>query len=147
LHKTWRIPPEQLLERLGLAEVAAAYPRDLSVGQRQRVALGAITVTRPRLLVLDEPTRGLDYFAKQALVGLLREWQAEGVGVLLVTHDVELAAQAADRVVILSQGEVIADDAPEVLAVSPLFAPQVARLFPGRGWLVVEDALSGLDKE
>jgi energy-coupling factor transport system ATP-binding protein len=140
------LPPEELLERLGLADVAAAYPRDLSVGQRQRVALGAITVTRPRLLVLDEPTRGLDYFAKQALVGLLREWQAEGVGVLLVTHDVELAAQAADRVVILSQGEVIADDAPEVLTVSPLFAPQVARLFPGRGWLVVEDALSGLGR-
>jgi len=96
--------------------------------------------------MLDEPTRGLDYSAKQALVRLLREWQAEGVGVLLVTHDVELAAQAADRVVILSQGEIVADDTPEVLTVSPLFAPQVARLFPGRGWLVVEDALRGLGK-
>jgi energy-coupling factor transporter ATP-binding protein EcfA2 len=138
------VPPGHLLERLGLGNAAAAYPRDLSVGQRQRVALGAVAVTRPQMLVLDEPTRGLDYFAKQALVRLLREWQAEGVGVLLVTHDVELAAQAADRVVILSQGEVIADDAPEVLTVSPLFAPQVARLFPGRGWLVVEDALFGL---
>jgi energy-coupling factor transporter ATP-binding protein EcfA2 len=137
--------PEHLLERLGLGDVAAAYPRDLSVGQRQRIALGAVTVTRPRLLVLDEPTRGLDYFAKQSLVRLLREWQAEGVGVLLVTHDVELAAQAADRVVILSQGEVIADDAPEVLTVSPLFAPQAARLFPSTDWLTVEDVLAGLD--
>jgi energy-coupling factor transport system ATP-binding protein len=103
-----------------------------------------VTVTRPRLLLLDEPTRGLDYPAKQDLVRLLREWQAEGVGVLLVTHDVELVAQAADRVVILSQGAVITDDAPEALTASPLFAPQVARLFPGRGWLVVEDALAGL---
>jgi len=140
------IPPGELLQRLGLSDVATAYPRDLSVGQRQRVGLGAVTVTRPRLLMLDEPTRGLDYSAKQALVRLLREWQAEGVGVLLVTHDVELAAQAADRVVILSQGEIVADDTPEVLTVSPLFAPQVARLFPGRGWLVVEDALRGLGK-
>jgi len=64
--------------------------------------------------------------------------------VLLVTHDVELAAQAAGRVVMLGQGEVVADGPPEVLAASPLFAPQVARLFPGTGWLTVEDALAGL---
>ena len=138
------LPPEHLLERLGLGGAAAAYPRDLSVGQRQRVALGAVTVTRPRLLVLDEPTRGMDYRAKRELVRLLREWQAEGVGVLLVTHDVELVAQAADRVAILSQGEVIANDSPQVLTASPLFAPQVARLFPDSGWLVVEDVLSEL---
>jgi energy-coupling factor transport system ATP-binding protein len=140
------MPVEELLRRLELSDVTDAYPRDLSVGQRQRVALGAVAITRPRLLVLDEPTRGLDYFAKQALVQLLREWQAEGVAVLLVTHDVELAALAADRVVILSQGEVIADDVPDVLTVSPLFAPQIARLFPGRGWLSVDDALAGMGK-
>jgi len=139
------IAPVDLLAHLGLDGVATSYPRDLSVGQRQRVALGAVTVTRPRLLLLDEPTRGLDYPAKRELVRLLREWQAEGAGVLLVTHDVELAAQAADRVVLLSQGEVIAGDAPEVLTASPLFAPQVARLFPGTGWLTAKDALAGLD--
>ena len=141
------IAPADLLARLGLSSLAASYPRDLSVGQRQRVALGAVTVTRPRLLLLDEPTRGLDYFAKRELVRLLREWQAEGVGVLLVTHDVELVAQAADRVVLLSQGEVFADGSPEMLIASPLFAPQVARLFPGTGWLTVEDALAGLNVE
>jgi energy-coupling factor transport system ATP-binding protein len=86
----------------------------------------------------------MDYPAKRELVRLLQEWQAEGVGVLLVTHDVELVAQAADRVVILDQGRVVADDAPELLAASPLFAPQVARLFPGSGWLTADDALSGL---
>jgi energy-coupling factor transporter ATP-binding protein EcfA2 len=138
------IAPAKLLDRLGLGGLADSYPRDLSVGERQRVALGAVTVTRPGLLLLDEPTRGMDYVAKRELVRLLREWQSQGVGVLLVTHDVELAAQAADRVVILSQGEVIADDSPDVLTVSPLFAPQVARLFPGTGWLIAEDALSGL---
>jgi energy-coupling factor transport system ATP-binding protein len=140
------VAPADLLARLGLSDKAGAYPRDLSVGQRQRVALGAVTVTRPRLLILDEPTRGMDYLAKHELVRLLREWQAEGTGVLLVTHDVELAALAADRVAVLSQGVLLADaPAHEVLANSPLFAPQVARLFPGRGWLTVEDALAGLE--
>ena len=67
-------------------------------------------------------------------------------GVLLVTHDVELVAQAADRVVILDQGTIVADDPPaEVLTASPPFAPQMARLFPGTGWLTVEDALAGLN--
>jgi energy-coupling factor transport system ATP-binding protein len=136
--------PDDLLARLALEDLKARYPRDLSAGQRQRVALGAVTITKPRLLLLDEPTRGLDYQAKRDLVHLLREWQAEGAGILLVTHDVELVAQAADRVVLLSQGEVIADEAPELLTTSPLFAPQVARLFPGTGWLTVDDALEGL---
>jgi energy-coupling factor transporter ATP-binding protein EcfA2 len=140
------IAPTDLLARLNLSSVAAAYPRDLSVGQRQRVALGAVTVTRPRLLLLDEPTRGMDYPAKRELVHLLREWQAEGAGVLLVTHDVELVAQAADHVVILDQGRIVADGPPaEVLTASPPFAPQMARLFPGTDWLTVEDALAGLN--
>jgi energy-coupling factor transporter ATP-binding protein EcfA2 len=137
------LAPATLLARLGLSNLAGSYPRDLSVGQRQRVALGAVTITRPRLLLLDEPTRGMDYVAKRDLVHLLREWQAEGAGILLVTHDVEWAAQAADRVVLLRQGQVVADGPPpDVLAGSPLFAPQVARLFPGTGWLTVQDVVS-----
>jgi len=135
------IVPSDLLAYLGLAGLASSYPRDLSVGQRQRVALGAVTITRPNLLLLDEPTRGMDYQAKQEIVRLLREWQAAGMAVLMVTHDVELAVQAADRVVLLSQGQVIADDTPSVLTASPLFAPQVAQLFPGTEWLTVDDVL------
>jgi energy-coupling factor transport system ATP-binding protein len=139
------IPPQALLGRLGLADKAGAYPRDLSAGERQRVALGAITITRPGALLLDEPTRGLDYAAKQALVDLMRGWRERGMAILLVTHDVELAAAAADRVVLMSQGEVIASGDPsQVLGASSLFAPQVARLFPGSGWLTPEDALKGL---
>ncbi len=139
------VEPSALMARLDLQDVAHSYPRDLSAGQRQRVALGAVTVTRPRLLLLDEPTRGLDYPAKRELVRLLREWQKEGTSILLVTHDVELVAQAADRVLLLSQGEIIADAPPEVLTASPLFSPQVARLFPGTGWLTADDALAGLN--
>jgi energy-coupling factor transport system ATP-binding protein len=129
-----------LLGELGLGEVAGAYPRDLSVGQRQRVALGAVTVTRPKLLLLDEPTRGLDYTAKQTMVAIWRRWLAAGMGLLLVTHDVELAAMIADRVAIMSQGEIIAaGKTADILSATPLFAPQIARLFPNRGWLTVQD--------
>jgi energy-coupling factor transport system ATP-binding protein len=135
----------RLLEELGLKEQMYAYPRDLSTGQRQRVALGAVTITRPPLLLLDEPTRGLDFLTKQTLVDIWRNWLAHGLGLVLVTHDVELAAMIADRVVILSQGEVIASGPTgEILSGSPLFAPQIARLFPGRGWLTAADAINGL---
>ena len=123
--------PMDLLRRLRLGAKAQSYPRDLSVGERQRVALAAVTVTLPGALLLDEPTRGLDYLAKQELVALLKQWREDGMAIVLVTHDVELVAALADRVVLMSQGEVIADGAPsEVLGSSPLFAPQVARLFP-----------------
>jgi energy-coupling factor transport system ATP-binding protein len=132
------------LQRLGLADKEGAYPRDLSAGERQRVALGAVTVTRPGALLLDEPTRGLDYAAKRTLVELLRGWRDEGMAILLVTHDVELAATAADRVLLMSQGQIIAaGDPAQVLGSSPLFAPQVARLFPGSGWLTPDDVLVG----
>lgn len=136
------LSPRQLLGRLGLGDKAGRYPRDLSAGERQRVALGAVTITRPGALLLDEPTRGLDYRAKQALAELLTGWRDEGVAILLVSHDVELVAQIAGRVLLMSQGEVIAGGSPrDVLSSSPLFAPQVARLFPGTGWLTTRDVL------
>ncbi len=140
------VSPGQLLERLGLAEKAECYPRDLSTGERQRVALGAILVTHPGALLLDEPTRGLDYAAKQELLKLLRAWRNEGMAILLVTHDVELAAQAADRAIILENGLVSASGDPcDVLVKSNIFSPQVARIFPNRGWLTVEDVKGALD--
>ncbi len=139
------VAPEDLLARLGLAALSEAYPRDLSVGQRQRVALAAVTVTRPPLLLLDEPTRGMDYGAKQGLVRLLRGWQDEGSGVLMVTHDVELAAAAADRVLLLDGGRIVAEGPPaRVLSGAERFAPHTAQLFPGRGWLTPEAALRAL---
>jgi len=137
--------PRQLLETLGVARYAAVYPRDLSAGERQRVALAAITVTKPAVLLLDEPTRGLDYRAKTDLAALLRGWRDEGMAILLVTHDVEFAAQLANRVLLFSQGEIIAEGDPAaVLGSSPLFAPQMARLFPESGWLTVADVFGGL---
>jgi len=131
-----------LLTRLNLLAKADAYPRDLSVGERQRVALAAVTVTRPGALLLDEPTRGLDYATKRELERLLHGWRDDGMAILVVTHDVELAAAIADRVILMSQGEIIAEGEPaEVMATSPLFAPQVAKLFPETGWLTADDVL------
>jgi energy-coupling factor transporter ATP-binding protein EcfA2 len=139
---TAEFQPQLLLERLGISEKADSYPRDLSTGERQRVALGAVMITHPAALLLDEPTRGLDYAAKQYLLKLLDAWRDDGMAILLVTHDVELAVQAADRVVLLENGLVVADGTPQaVLAGSAIFAPQVARLFPEQGWLTVKDVL------
>lgn len=135
----------ELLAELGLTAVQHAYPRDLSVGQRQRVALGAVTITRPALILLDEPTRGLDYAAKERLLTLWRAWLAQGKGMLLVTHDVELAAQIARRVVILHKGQILASGpTAQILPQHTAFAPQIARLYPQTGWLNVEDAVAGL---
>ena len=138
--------PRDLLARLGLKDKADRYPRDLSTGERQRVALGAVLVTHPGALLLDEPTRGLDYEAKRILLMLLHTWREDGMAILMVTHDVELAVQAADRVILLENGLVTADGSPvKVLANSPTFMPQVAKIFPGRGWLTVHDVIGAVD--
>ena len=85
---------------------------------------------------------GLDYAAKQTLLKLLKTWREDGMAILMVTHDVELAVQAADRIILLENGLVIADGDPvEVLAKAPTFAPQVAKIFPGKGWLTVNDVI------
>lgn len=136
----------RLLDHLGLTGKADAYPRDLSVGERQRVAMGAIMVTKPKALLLDEPTRGLDYGTKQTLLKLLRGWREQGMTILMVTHDVELAAQAADRIILIEDGLIVGDGAPEdVLSQSAIFLPQIMKVFPNRGWLTVEDAIGGLN--
>jgi energy-coupling factor transport system ATP-binding protein len=82
------------LSRLGLNGLENAYPRDLSTGQRLRVALGAVVVGDPALLVLDEPTRGLDDKAAEDLGGILRGLAEQGTGVLLASHDVRVLRHA-----------------------------------------------------
>jgi energy-coupling factor transport system ATP-binding protein len=139
------VPPERLLRQLGLANKRDSYPRDLSVGERQRVAFGAVAVTEPRLFLLDEPTRGLDEAAKNELIAQCRWWLGRGAGMLLVTHDVELVARVADRVIVLDAGRVLAEGQPEqVLRAHPGFAPQLLRLAPERGWLTLADALTAI---
>jgi energy-coupling factor transport system ATP-binding protein len=114
------------------------HPRDLSEGQRLTLALAVVLAARPPLLLLDEPTRGLDYAAKARLVTQLRELAVEGHAIVLATHDVELAAEIAHRVVLLAEGEVIADGpTADVVVSSPSFAPQVTKILAPQRWLTV----------
>jgi energy-coupling factor transporter ATP-binding protein EcfA2 len=137
--------PAPWLERLGLAGMGHRYPRQLSVGERQRVALAAILVAEPTLLLLDEPTRGLDPIEKQALAVFLKAQSAMGRTVLLATHDVELAAQCAQRVVLLDGGRVVADGPTgEVMSQWPAFGSQVNRLFQDPRLLTVRDVWEAL---
>ncbi|WP_406353398.1 ATP-binding cassette domain-containing protein [Streptomyces sp. NBC_01635] len=122
-----------------------AHPRDLSEGQRLTLALAVVLTARPPLLLLDEPTRGLDYAAKARLVTVLRGLAAGGHAILLATHDVELAAELAHRVVLLAEGEVIADGpAADVVVASPSFAPQVAKILAPQHWLTVSQVREAL---
>ncbi|MGW3410931.1 ABC transporter ATP-binding protein [Streptomyces sp. NPDC000888] len=121
------------------------HPRDLSEGQRLALALAVVLTARPPLLLLDEPTRGLDYAAKARLVTLLRTLAAEGHAIILATHDVELAAELAHRVVILADGEVVADGpTAEVVVASPSFAPQVTKVLAPQPWLTVAQVREAL---
>ncbi|GCD38093.1 putative ABC transporter ATP-binding protein [Streptomyces chrestomyceticus JCM 4735] len=122
------------------------HPRDLSEGQRLALALAVVLTARPPLLLLDEPTRGLDYAAKGRLVELLRGLAAEGHAIVLATHDVELAAELAHRVVILADGEIVADGpTAEVVVSSPAFAPQVSKVLAPLPWLTVPQVAHALE--
>ncbi|WP_405661944.1 ATP-binding cassette domain-containing protein [Streptomyces sp. NBC_01166] len=122
------------------------HPRDLSEGQRLALALALVLTARPPLLLLDEPTRGLDYAAKGRLVGVLRRLAAEGHAIILATHDVELAAELADRVVILADGEAVADGPTrQVVVSSPAFAPQISKILAPREWLTVSQVRRALE--
>jgi energy-coupling factor transporter ATP-binding protein EcfA2 len=134
--------PDDLLAVLGLAQHADAYPRDLSVGERQRVALAAILAAEPQIILLDEPTRGVDYEQKRALTRFLQAARARGHTVILSTHDVELAAASADRVILLGDGEVVVDGSTrQVMSQSMVFSSQINKLFRDERYLTVSDVL------
>lgn len=134
----------ELLDRLVPGVDATAHPRDLSEGQRLGLVLALILVSRPRVLLLDEPTRGLDYPGKEALGRILRQLASERITVLLATHDVEFVAAVAQRAVVLAEGEVVsAGPAAVVLGETPSFAPQVQKVL-GPGWLTVDQVVHAL---
>ncbi|WP_392670155.1 ABC transporter ATP-binding protein [Streptomyces sp. LN785] len=122
------------------------HPRDLSEGQRLALALAVVLTARPPLLLLDEPTRGLDYAAKARLVRVLSGLAAEGHAIVLATHDVELAAELAHRVVVLADGEIVADGPTrQVVVSSPAFAPQTAKILAPQEWLTVAQVRTALE--
>ncbi len=138
--------PHEVLERFGLGHLAQSHPLDLSGGERERAALATVMMGRPRLLLIDEPTRGMDAWRKAELAAHLIELCQEGLAVVMVTHDVELVATCASRVVMLGNAGVVADGTPrEVLSGSLTYTTQINKVFGGT-WLTVEDVLAGIDK-
>ena len=128
---------DRWLDALGLLDLASRHPRTLSGGERQRVAIAAVGVGGAPVLLLDEPTRGMDAFSRTALERAVRRHAESGGAVVLATHDVELAARCATEAIVLGDGDVVAvGDSRHVLAGS-LFAPQVLRVLPP--FLTVEE--------
>jgi len=126
------LPPEQ-------------HPADLSEGQRLALVLAVQLTAAPGVVLLDEPTRGLDYHAKDRFAALVRRLAAEGSAVMISTHDVEFAAAATDRVVVMAEGEVVADGPTrDVMVSSPAFAPQVAKVLRPASWLTVDEVALAL---
>jgi energy-coupling factor transport system ATP-binding protein len=118
---------------------AGAHPRDLSEGQRLALVLAVQLAAAPRVILLDEPTRGLDYRAKRELARVLAELARRGHAIVVSTHDVEFVAASAHRVVVMAEGEVVADGSTDhVIVASPAFAPQVTKILAPLPWLTVE---------
>jgi len=128
----------RLLDELAGPIDAGLHPRDLSEGQRLSLALAVVLAAAPPLLLLDEPTRGLDYEAKERLVGVLRNLADDAHAIVFATHDVELVAEVATRVVVLADGDIVSDGpAATVVTDSPAFAPQVAKIVAPQRFLTV----------
>lgn len=103
------------LNMTGLTELAGSFPRTLSRGQKQKVAIASAISMKPQVLILDEPTSGQDPWEAQNLMELLTSLNQQGITIILVTHDMELIAQYAARVVVLEQGHKVFDGTPENL--------------------------------
>jgi energy-coupling factor transport system ATP-binding protein len=132
--------PPEVLEAAGLGDRADRHPRDLSGGERQRLALALVAAgagpgaPAPAVVGLDEPTRGMDHARRDALAAELHALAARGAAAIVATHDAELAAAFADRVVLLGDGTVAADGAPaEVLAGGWYFSTETARILGEAG--------------
>lgn len=136
---------DRWLDRLGLSQFADRHPRSLSGGERQRVAVAAVAVGGAEVLLLDEPTRGMDAPSREALAGAAREHAAGGGAIVLATHDVELAARSATHAVVLGDGEIVASGPARDVLAGSLFAPQVLRVLPP--FLTVDEVADALAKE
>jgi energy-coupling factor transport system ATP-binding protein len=137
----------QILHQLVPGVSANTHPRDLSEGQRLGLALSIVLSSNPAVLILDEPTRGLDYQAKKELTKILIEFaKATNKCVVLATHDVELVAELATRVMFLADGDIVADGSTlDVLLSSPAFAPQVSKVMSPQPWLKVSDVVAAIE--
>ena len=125
----WDLKITGTLNMLGILHLRHYYPRSLSGGEKQRAALASMLVTQPDILVLDEPTRGMEQRRKDELMSFLKEYRSKGNTIIVISHDVETIARYTDRVILMSNGRIIADgNKHDILSRSLFFSPQINRL-------------------
>ena len=103
----------KIVDLLNIGHLLFKHPYDLSGGEQQKCALAKLLLLCPKLLLLDEPTKGIDAYSKHVLAGILKDLQNEGITILLVTHDLEFAAEVSNRCCMLFDGEILSETTPE----------------------------------
>ncbi|MDD5448001.1 MAG: energy-coupling factor transporter ATPase [Actinomycetota bacterium] len=139
---------EEVTETLGIKPLRERNPQELSCGERELVALASVAVYKPTLLVLDEPTRGIDASIKTLISNFIRRYSSQGNSVVVITHELEFAAQCTSRIIMLSEGRIIADgDKHSVLSESLFFTTQFNKVFRGfkEGVITQKDAIEALE--
>ena len=138
-------PARDILAEIAPGIPAGTHPRDLSAGQQLALVLAIQLTAAPTVILLDEPTRCLDYQAKASLTGILDQLAARGHAIVVATHDVEFVTRACDRVVVMAEGEIVTDGpAAAVLTASPTFAPQIAKILAPLPYLTQAQVAAGL---
>lgn len=130
---------EQIAQRLNITHLLHKHPYDLSGGEQQKAALGKLMLLKPQVMLLDEPTKGLDIYAKDELAGILRQHCSKGGAVVIVTHDVEFAAQYSDTCAMIFNGEVTClDSAKAFFAGNTFYTTSANRMSRG----MISDAVT-----
>ena len=123
---------------MGLVELEDDYPFALGRGERQKLAVASILSMNPPILIIDEPTTGLDWKGGMAMMNLIRELHQQGHTIIMITHDMRIVSLYAQRVVVMAQGEILLDGTPkevfkedEILSKAFLQPPQINRICKG----------------
>ena len=104
---------DRVLAFTSLAQYRESHPMSLSGGEKQRLALASIIVSDPDILILDEPTTGLDFNSVQAMITLVRDLKSQGKTIIIVTHDMGLVSRIATRCIVMKDGAIVADASPK----------------------------------
>ena len=126
--KEARDTADKLLKRIGLYEKRRAYPSQLSGGQKQRIAIIRALAMNPDVLLFDEPTSALDPEMVGEVLSLMKELANEGMTMVVVTHEIGFAAEVADRIIFMDQGQIIASGTPDEVIKNPA-NPRVREFF------------------
>jgi ABC-type polar amino acid transport system ATPase subunit len=111
----------QLLDRVGLADKRDSYPRELSGGQQQRVAIARALAMSPKIMLFDEPTSALDPELVGEVLLVMKDLAAEGMTMVVVTHEMGFAREVADRVIFMDQGTIVEEGAPQAFFENPVY--------------------------